>query len=50
MHREVDALAPYIEAGTLRPEVGEVFPLEAIVAEHEALEIEGVHGKCVLTL
>ena len=50
MRREFDALALYIEAGTLRPEVGEVFPLEAISAAHTALETKGGRGKCVITL
>ena len=30
--REFDAIAPYVRGGTLRPDVGEVFPLESIAA------------------
>ena len=50
MRREFDAIAPYIGAGTLRSEVGKVFPLEAIAAAHTVLETKGIRGKCVLTL
>ena len=50
MRRELEAITPYIEAGTLRPEVGEVFPLEAIAAAHVALETKSGRGKRVLTL
>lgn len=48
--RELEAITPYIEAGTLRPQVGEVFPLEAIAAAHTSLETAGTRGKRVLTL
>ena len=47
--REFEAMAPYSEAGTSRPEVGEVFPLEAIVAAHTSLETKRGRGKLVLT-
>ena len=50
MRREFEAITPYIEAGALRPEVGEVSPLEAIVAAHTALETKSGRGKRVLTL
>ena len=50
MRRELDAIAPYVEAGTLRPDLGELFPLDGIVAAHAALEAKNGRGKRVLTL
>ena len=50
MRRDFDSIASYIKAGTLRPEVGEVFPLESIARAHTALETKSGRGKCVLTL
>ena len=50
MRHEFDAITPYIEAGNLRPDVGEVFPLDAIVRAHTALETKNGRGKRVLTV
>ncbi len=38
MRREFEAITPYIQAGTLRPEVGQVFPSRSYRC--------GTHGRC----
>ena len=46
--RELDAITPYVQDGILRPDIGEIFPLDAIAAAHAAFQAKVGHGKVVL--
>ncbi len=48
--RELQAIAPFVAEGSLRPDVGDVFSLAAVVAAHTAVETRKKRGKCVLTM
>ncbi len=47
--RELEAIAQYVQSGSLQPNVGRVFALDQIVAAHTAVETRSSRGKVVLT-
>ncbi len=47
---DLDAISAFVHSESLRPHVGETFPLEEIVAAHTSAETGRVRGKTVITL